>query len=328
MNHILNKRLLLCAVVVAFLSAPSAALSQTTQPDRFSLEVSPPVKYIQIKPGSKLSHTITLKNIGAYALEVSPLVVDFTSDGETNIPILQDSTSFQYIEIPKGGWPTLPLKPNQTAQLTLNFVVPADAVEREYPLTVLFNQRSLDQIGNGSRVSGAVGSNLIVLISNKNKPAADLSITSTGIFPLLDTFSTLTIDPLITNNGFSAQPIHGTVTIRNWRGSELTKFTLFPDVVLGGSSRRARGTAPATDSSSPPEPQEMSYKPGWLLGLYQVDIQIMTIEPGTEDAPVYVPLASQRQSVVALPYVVVIVLLVSIMLALTYAALSRKQVTI
>ncbi len=300
--------------------------TETTDPKRFSLEVSPPVKYIQIKPGAKLSHTITLKNIGAFALEITPKVVDFVPDGETSSPILKDSTNFSYIEMPERGWPMLTLRPNQTAQLTINFSVPSDAPEKEYPLTILFEQHALTDAGAGSRVTGSVGSNLVVLISNQNTPSPELEITSLGVFPLLDTFSSLTVEPLISNRGISAQAINGTVTIRNWRGTVLEEFTLFPDVILGNSSRRARAQSTLSEDGEVTDPVAIQYQPDWLLGLYQIDLQLTTIEPGTEDAPVHRPLAQQRVTVIALPYVGLIVLAVSLLLALLYRSLTVKKV--
>ncbi len=304
------------------------AETQTSQPNRFALEISPPVKYIQIKPGAKLSHTIILKNIGAFALEISPTVVDFVPDGESNVPVLKKSTTFEYIEVPEGGWPTLALRPNQTAQLTLNFSVPADVPEKEYPLTVLFEQRPLDSSGDGSRVTGALGSNLIVLISNKNTPIPDLTISSLGIFPLLDMFSVLSIDPLITNNGFSAQPIQGTITIRNWRGTVLKEFVLYPDVVLGNSSRRARALAPTstTEEATTPEPAPLTYESDWLLGVYQVDLQLTYSEAGNEAALTQIPLTSQRVTVVALPYVAITALVVGTLIAVLYQTITARKV--
>ncbi len=302
------------------------AETQASQPNRFALEISPPVKYIQIKPGAKLSHTITLKNIGAFALEISPKIVDFAPDGESNVPILKKTTTFEYIEVPEDSWPTLALKPNQSAQFTLNFSVPADAPEKEYPLTVLFEQRPLESSGEGSRIAGALGSNLIVLISNKNTPNPDLTISSLGIFPLLDMFSILTVDPLITNHGFSAQPIQGTLTIRNWRGDLLKEFTLYPDVILGNSSRRARAQSPLQnpEETAVPEPIPLMYESDWLFGVYQIDLQLTYSE--AETAQTHIPLTSQRVTVVALPYVAIIALIMSILVAIVYRTISTRKV--
>lgn len=333
---------LLSALALCWLLVPPVTQAQTRTetlqqiqtektaptPDRFALEVSPPVKYIQIKPGGKLSHTITLKNTGAFALEITPTVVDFAPDGESSSPILKENTRFSYLEVPEAGFPTLPLRPNQTAQLTLNFSVPADAPEKEYPLTVLFEQKLLNSSGAGSRVTGAVGSNLIVLLSHQNNPPPNLEITSLGVFPLLDMFGQLTVEPLIANLGFSAQPINGTVTIRNWRGEVLQEFSLYPDVVLGASSRRARAQAATSQPDTPAEPAPIQYQPDWLFGLYQIDLQLTAMEPGTEEAPVFRPLTQQRITVIALPYVGLIVLVVSLVLAATYHFINSKKTTL
>lgn len=251
------------SVASVALKHPPIALAQSP----LQLTVSPPVSYLHVKPGMRATHTITIHNTGDSQVTVTPAVNDFSVDPETGLPILADELSFEHFVSLAQQLQPIKLEPDQRAQLTLAIAPPQTASEKEYPISVVF-RASQPETQQASKVTGSVASNLIMLVSPRNSLPKSLELADLGAPKFIDSFQPLELRPKIKNSGLSAATASGSAVIRNWYGTQVAAFELYPDNVLGFSSRPAR----ALDTNKPDstQPLPLRYAPQLLLGPYTI----------------------------------------------------------
>lgn len=271
---------MLSAVTSLFLTKPSTAFAQN-----FNLTVTPEVQYMRIKPGSKIRHTITIENKGTAPITVTPSIHDFEADGVSGRPVLKKSTTFPYLDVEDIENSTLTIPPQKHAQLGLLFSVPEDATEKEYPLTILFQSSPVQSQTNSSQsqLVGAIGSNVIVLISKDDQLSELLNIDSIGLPFFVDSFKKVELIPKVKNNHFAATSMAGTVVVKNMLDTEVAQFKIFPDTVLGYSSRNLRALRADFEPEVEPEALPFAFKPKFLLGLYTVEVTLTA--PYTSETP-------------------------------------------
>lgn len=293
------------AVVITTL----AANAQTIDQPILDLAVSPPVAYLKVRPGNRVEHSITLENIGPHDLSITPEVVDFSTDGLTNQPILGSSHSFPYFEDEARLKEPLLLPSQRRAQLTISMNVPSNAPEQEYPLTILFQGQvvamdgdSADNDsadGNGANsddansdgatpITGVVGSNLILLVSRAEQLVQELSIDrvevdQTSLGRIVDSTRPLVFYPIAYNQRPHAHQASGSAQITNWRGQVVADFDIYPDVVLGNDTRLLR--AMVMDEAMETTPTEFRHDPGFLLGPYTISVSLANVIPGNPARP-------------------------------------------
>lgn len=281
------------------------------------ITVSPPVDYLQIKPGSRTAHTITVENSGTESLSLRPSIVDFIPSQETGLPILQQSHSFPYFENEAAVLQSTTLAPGQKAQLTLTIVVPSSATPAEYHLTALFSGTSgaFGTAGN-SGLAATVGSNIIILISGENQHQPALTIDTIRTPRIIDSFSPLEVIPVAQNTRFAASTASGSATIRNWRGQVVAKYSLYPDVVLGFSSRPLRGLAGTAEE---PVPVPLKHKPLLLLGPYFITVTL------TNTSTTQLVTEVAQRTVWAIPLAVTVASMVALLVFLGYRFYQGHQ---
>ena len=150
------------------------------------------------------------------------------------------------------------IPPNKKAQLTLYINVPVEAEEKEYPTTVLFFSKSELYKANkqlssntNSQVTGAIGSNLIVLVSKQNTFTKVLEIIKTNSPKIIDSFQKIEFSPLVKNNSFGAISASGSAKLVNWRKQTIAEFQIYPDTILGHNSRELRALLSDSDPEKP-----------------------------------------------------------------------------
>lgn len=292
---------------------------------QFNLTVTPAVSYIRIKPGSIVNHTVTLENNSLEPLTVTPSVVDFSSDGKTGVPVLSTTTAFPYLDLESIHSQTVTIPPLKRAQLTLRFEVPENAEEKEYPLTLLFKSALLPAPSSesSSNLVGAIGSNIIVLISQEEQVTNKLELVENGVPSFLNSTDTLTIVPLVKNNSFAATTVAGTVTIKNPWGAELTTFHLFPDTVLGYSSREMRAMRTVFQPDIEPEAVPIAYKNSpALFGPHTVTITLT--QPYTSQNSNQV-VSTYTSNFFALPYMTTAILFFALFLGVFFVFFKKKN---
>lgn len=299
---------------VAAVQAQSTAIP--TQPSLsakpFDLGVSPPTTYLQIAPGSKKTLAISIEQQGTLPLEVTPSLVDFTSDGLTGQPVLGNGSSFRHITLTLPGEQqpnktSFLLQPKEKKSLTLTIDIPEQEPEQEHHLTLLFRAQVPDDIvlGSGSEVSGVVGSNIIILTSHSERDRGLLELSKYDIPKFVDSFSRLTFSGVVKNTGLNATTASGSATVTDWRGTQVAEYPLYPDMVLADTARQLR-TAPSIEQAlAQPEKiaDEFIFSAPFLLGPYQVTISVIQ---SSQDST---QISQVTKTVIAAPFSVILVMI-------------------
>lgn len=274
------KRKLKTLVLSLFLLFLPTGVSLVQAQSAVELTVSPPISYLHVPPGTKKNHVITLENTTNTPITVTPKIVDFTTDGKSGRVVILDSLSFPYISFGENGQINeLTIPATTKAQLTLHIDVPTSAVEKEYPMTVLFiSEEQNNYSGNTlySQVQAGIGSNLIVLTSYTNKLGTALSITDLQKTTFVDSFSKISFTPIVKNDTLATVTASGSAQIINFNEKTVANFIIHPDNVLGKNTRELRAsdsleTEKATTFQSKPGFQ---YKPKFLFGPYKIVVTL------------------------------------------------------
>lgn len=250
------------------------------------LAVGPPTAYLHLKPGTNSSHRLTIEQRGDLTLEVTPSLVDFVSDGKSGQPVLQPSSSFRYATLALPGDATgqtdpnsFTLSPRQKKNISLNFTIPSDAPEGEYPLTVLFRAKpdSTTTLTTGeSEVSAVVGSNVIALISKSGEDKSSLSLEKIDSMQFVDSLMPISFTLIAKNTGKNASTASGSASITNWQNEELAEFPLYPDMILANSSRQLRTTSSLEKAATDPTliQDTFTYRTLFLLGPHTISAKL------------------------------------------------------
>ena len=264
-------RLLVCLLVCLLVATgfPPVATAQGA----FDLSVTPATAYIRLRPGTSATHVITLENSGTQNITIKPRIVDFKPDSGTVIP--QSTLTFPYLEVPSAGFQPLTLQPGQKSQLSVKISPPVEAIEKEWYLSILFesfsDNESLEL--NSSIVKPSVGSNLIILIAQKDHEEF-LKITNFGVAKIIDSFRSLQFNPEIYNPGAQAVVASGSATLSNWKGKVIYSAPFYPDVLVAKDTRKLRASKTIFDENLVQDrqvPVDFIYSPKFLLGLYRLE---------------------------------------------------------
>lgn len=304
--------------LVVFLSLFSLLLPRNifAQANEINLAISPPVTYMSIKPGETQTYEIKAENLGTSTLEVTPRLLDFEADNKTGQPVVKQSSTFKYIKINDGlssfGENFL-LKPKQKITIPITIEIPKSEQEEEYAMTIFFdfkNQIEESNEDSQARVTGTVGSNLILLVTRNNSDRGNLIVKSIKSFPTIDSFMPIKFSALAENIGNNATPASGSATITNWQNKEVAKFGIYPDMVLSNSSRELR----EKDFVS----NEFRYKKSFLIGIYQIKIELKkNSSPNAE-------VSTLTKTIVAIPFSIILLPLTSLLLYSGYRVILRK----
>lgn len=322
----MSKNLSITLAIILFLSAfvVSGAIPvfAQTKPD-LDLLVFPPTAYLHVIPGKSISHHVILQYTGSQVLQVTPEVHDFSANGSTGVPALGDTTNFQTVTIVnpdmKLGQPFL-IHPNTKVDIALTIQPSPTMIEKEYPLALVLKAEPLpDRIGHetGTSAAGAIVSNMIVLVSQSGDNKGSISITNFPMPRIIDSFGQVKIAALAENTGDSATAPKGTITLHDWRGNKLGSWFIFPDVVLAKSTRLVRATlADPTQLKEGDKPKlvGMSYDAPFLVGPYTVTTQVEKADGSSEQHTI---------TVFALPFSIIIAILVGVGLYVGYLQLGR-----
>ncbi len=278
----------------------------------YDVTISPPVAFIKLKPGSKAAHTLSIVNNGSATVTLTPRIVDFSADGETGRPILADDHTFPYFAMASAQMKPLTMDPGAKAQLTLAFSVSASAPDKEYPLSILFESSAKTGAEGTSPVVGTVGSNLIVLVSEKDFPDRKLLISDFGAPKFVDSLRSLTFAPTVKNEQFSAGIASGSATITSWTGKKVAEFDIYPDAVLGFRTRKLRAldTTAATLAAT-----EFSYNPPVMFGPQKLTITLTT--PDSSE--------SFSTTIFALPFSLLVAILIGAAIGFGYWYRTKRD---
>ncbi|MGD9128872.1 MAG: hypothetical protein PVJ09_00030 [Candidatus Woesebacteria bacterium] len=305
-------------------STPFTIKSSFSTNSPLNLSISPPVAYIHVKPGENLKHEILLTNQSLFDIEVSMDIRDFKTDGISGQAILGDGSIFKDLITSNLGFgQTFKLKAKATRKININVMIADSAEQKEYPLSFLFTAKKLKFDNNySSRISGVIASNLILLISPSSDNQGELVIDEIYYQRLVDSFSQIKFNILVKNQGKNATPINGRVKIYNLFNQQIKEYVLYPDMVLAGTSREARGfllpdeMQTNADNLTETEKQSpllegFSHQSLFLFGIYTV-----TINLGQE---------VQVFKILAFPFSIILLIIIGTLVLVSYKILVRKM---
>jgi hypothetical protein len=301
---------------------PTPTQAQNRPP--LDIGISPPTTYLQIAPGNKKTHRVTLEQKGSLPLEITPSVVDFTTDDKTGSPVLSDVSSFRHITLTLPGSnsnnankTSFILQPGEKKNITFTLDIPPNAIEDEYLMTLLFRAKTAPGVTlaqNTSEVSGVIGSNLIALISHSERDLGKLQIEKVDAPRIVDSFSDITFTTIVKNIGKNATTASGSATITDWQGQEVASFQVYPDMILRNSSRQLRTALSLEEALEKPETisDHFTYQGLFLFGPYTITLDLAKSSQPTAGSETY------SSTVIAAPFSILIVAIVSILMYLLY----------
>lgn len=303
-------------LALLFLLRPfvSGANAVTTSP--IDLSVSPPVNYFSIKPGEVGKYDIKLENLGENALEVTPTLLDFEADDKTGQPVVKSSGTFPYLKLDDGQinfGSNFVLEPRQKMIVSVNIEIPKNANEEEYAMTIFFsfkNQIDPKVPNSQAKITGTVGSNLIVLVTRNNSDRGELRVKNISSLPTIDSFMGIKFGAMAENIGKNATQASGSATLYNWQNKELAKYEIHPDMILSGSSRELREKEFVSN--------EFRYKKPFLIGLYKIKIEL------NKNSQVGAEKVTMSRTILALPFSILLLPLIGYLLYSLYRVLLDK----
>lgn len=325
MNH--HLRLLLLTSLLGFSLFLSPSRSQAKE-NQLEVSLNPSNFFIQLQPGQSVTHTIKVTYSGQSTVSITPQLVDFLPDNKTGWPLLLNETDANFINITspvKKFGESWKMEPNSTAEILLSISPTQKTLQKEYTTTLLLEVKPAESTDNSSSISKTtikVGSNIIAFIGSEKVDQRWLSINQLKIPWILDSLSPMNIDLEIKNTGPAAAIPIGRISVLDWQGKEKAMFDIAPDLILGNSQRIARRKPTETDQIE--TPQSIIYDPGFLLGVYQIKAELL--DPANENSV----LSSTQKSVLALPMLLVVILMLSVVvyvLFITWQWQKRKQTT-
>ncbi len=319
-NHLHKKTIFTLILAMFFLGySKFSATAQAVTTSPIDLSVSPPVSYFSIKPGEVGKYEIELENLGESALEITPTLLDFEADNKTGQPIVKSSGTFPYLKLDNGQIKfdsSFVLEPRQKMAIPVNIEIPKNASEEEYAMTIFFTfKNKIDpKVPNSqARITGTVGSNLILLVTRNDTDRGELRIKNISSLPTIDSFMGIKFQASAENIGKNATPASGSATIYNWQNKELAKFEIHPDMILSGSSRELREKEFISN--------EFRYKKPFLIGLYKITIEI------NKNSQVGAEKVNMSRTILALPFSILLLPLVGYLLYSFYRALLDKTIS-
>lgn len=306
--------LILTTIIVLGKLCPNAVQAITTT--SIDLSVSPPVNYVSIKPGETKSYEIRLENPGETTLEIVPSLLDFEADDRSGRPIVKKTGTFPYLKLNHGALnfgSSFTLEAQQKLKLIINLEIPKTAPEEEFTMTIFFsfkNKIDLNMPNTQAKVSGTVGSNLILLVTRNLSDRGEIQLKSISTWPTIDSFMPIQFKVLAENIGQNATAASGSATILDWHDQKLAEFTIYPDMILAGSSRELRENELIST--------EFRFKKPWLLGLYKIKIDLR------KNSQLSTETVSLTKTIVALPITITLLPLIGYTLYYFYRTLLDK----
>lgn len=309
---------------------PASSADSTPPPSPFStsalsLEISPPVAYIHIKPQDILRHRVMLKNTGTQTLFVNVSMADFKADGRTGQPVLQIGQLFNRQVSPEQNYgETIRLEPDQNKSYNLELDISQLTPEKEYPIAILFNAKTVNNStsadGSITQVAGTLASNLILFISDSEENQGDIAIQQLNAPRLIDSFGSIKFEIVAENLGKNATPIVGQAVVYNIFNQKIAEYIFYPDYVLAKNTRLVRGTELSPEilnAEGKLDPERINdlftnfnYKPPFMFGAYTIQVQ----------------LADQQRTVrvIALPFSIIIAAGIGLAVYFGYKKLVKK----
>lgn len=309
------KALFVLIIGLCFLSFSNLAHAQQKTP--FDLSVSPSVVELTLQPGKLVTQTYLIENNGTTDLTVTATLRDFTSDGKTGTPVLQDKTTFTYAELQNADIhldSPFTLKANSSQQLIFAVKPPENADERDWYVSLVLQTRPLvaeTLLQTGTSVTGQIVSNILIRVAKTDQAELHWDVELQGVPRFIDSLQSVSIVPFVKNFSQTAAVPEMSMLILDWRGNIVFEQDGLPERVLAQSSREVAAALQRKDDPRSYQPTSFMFDPLFAVGPYTVRT---TIRNNAEGPKVV------EKSFVAFPFSI---LLAIIFLGVSFLSLSK-----
>lgn len=204
--------------------------SLTKAQEGLTLQVSPPILEIEIKPGETYSDFIKFENLSATeTLTLYPQILSFKAKGDEGaqefIEDTAETTNFSLAQWVVISTDMVVIKPLERIVLPFTITVPVDAEPGgRYAAVFLGNQPIVPEEGSNVALGAKTGSIILAKISGDVTESATLTTFKTGKesyqYPPVD------FEVVIKNNGNIHVKPEGNIQITNMFGKEVTKVDI------------------------------------------------------------------------------------------------------
>ena len=237
-------------VVFLALFALSLLSPQNCSAQAFSLSINPPILEAMLQPGKKIIYTFDLENLSSSPLNLVAKIIPFEAqDNQGHIRLLDEDPPGFFSLLNSGMAFNQPffLDGQEKIQLVVRIAIPQNQPEGDYYQTLLIEQSSEQPSpGNISRSLGAVGTNILLTVSQSGQPQRSLEIDSFTIpgayfNQFVDSFDLVNFDLVLKNTGQAFVKPEGSIFIRPEKGEkDLQEIKIRPDNVLPDTARQMR----------------------------------------------------------------------------------------
>lgn len=243
--------------------------------DSATLTVSPPVSEILIAPGKTVTQTFTLTYLGSEVDVIPELhrVKPSDSSGHVNIdpsPLSLSSLPFTITSSPSKLGESITTN-SKSIPITLSFSASATTVPIDTYLALIFKAVGGDELMTSSRTTPGIAALILVSVSPLGVTPINLEIQDFSIPPIHDSWLPINIAPTIKNHVSTMIRPEGKFEIISPLGKTILTLPLYPNLVLGNSSRTLQ-------SSIHELPGDLSWSPSWKeIGPFKLRLTITTI---------------------------------------------------
>lgn len=264
------------------LTFPFSLLPSPVHAQSASLSVSPPVVEIMLAPNKQVSQTFTLKTSGEN-LDVTP---------ELHLAKPKDSNGHMTIDLNPLNTSSIPLTINiagPNTSPTLTFSAANTDVPQDIYLALVF-KTNIDPLRAGSSrpsttsLSPAISALILVTINPSGVIPINLEINDFSPSLFHDSWLPLTIKPAIENKSDTMIRPLGSYEIISPRGKTVFTTSLYPNLILGNSSRnimgfhsRSEGSPHSGSADVAGDPIPLTWSPKWSnIGPYRLHLTVTT----------------------------------------------------
>ena len=256
-------------------------ISQPVKAQEVSLAISHQITEIILAPNKKVTQTFTIKhgtlnsegllqvrkivptdNLGHTTIDPTPLV-------PSSLPLTITSKT-KPLDTPSPSW-------RQTA-LTLEFEAASSDVTQDLYLALVFQALPTESFQASSTSVPGISSLILITITPSGVLPINLEIKDFEPELIHDSWDTLTITPSLNNHSATMIRPEGKYEVIAPSGKVVLTLPLYPNLILGDSSRSIAATDPDTKSS----PIPLTWSPTWTnIGPYRLRLTI-TSQGGTK----------------------------------------------
>lgn len=230
--------------------------AEDTLASGYGLSITPPLLRVHIKPGKSISQVFKIENFSQSDIDLVARVIPFSEADDKGNPVLNPKTTASWLSYfslansqIKFNEP-FSVKAGSSEQLILSLTVPEDAPLKDIYATLMIStyQNTVRPDLQGTSVSAAIGSNMLITISSVAYPDTVLKIEDflpkqgsyikIGNLYLADNISPISFSATVKNEGDFTAETKGVFRVSSGQDQPVFLDGILPVNVIGKSKRQ------------------------------------------------------------------------------------------